>query len=131
MKYVADTSAFLAVVLEEPEKAWLIEVTKGCELVAPSILPFEVGNALSALVKRHALAAEQAATAWDAIAGIPVELAELDVRAALVLACGVGLYAYDAYFLQCALEKRCPLLTLDRGLKRMAKAMNITLVEQP
>jgi predicted nucleic acid-binding protein len=61
---------------------------------------------------------------------IPVELADLDIRAALLLACGHGLYAYDAYFLQCALEKRCPLLTLDRRLKRIATELNINLVEQ-
>ncbi len=42
MKTVADTSTFLAVALEEPEKSRLIEVTEGKELVAPPILPYEI-----------------------------------------------------------------------------------------
>lgn len=32
-------------------------------------------------------------------------------------------------FLQCALETKSPLLTLDRGMKHVAKLLDITLVE--
>lgn len=39
MKIVADTNTFLAVVLEEPEKKWLIEATEGHDLVSPAVLP--------------------------------------------------------------------------------------------
>ena len=130
MKLVADTNTFLAVALNEPEKAWLVDVTQGCDLVAPRVLPYEVGNALSALVKRNALLAQQALDVWDAVARIPVELADLDIRAALLLAVRCGVYAYDAYFLQCALETRCPLLTLDEGMKQVAGKLDIKLVEQ-
>ena len=41
----------------------------------------------------------------------------------------MGMYAYDAYFLDCAARRAAPLLTLDRGLKRAAKAAGITLLE--
>ena len=130
MKYVADTNTLLAVALDEPEKAWLEEVTQGCGLVAPNILPYEVGNALSALVKRGAIRPEDVPGVWDLVAGIPVELAEIDVRAAVLLAVRMGVYAYDGYFLECALETRCPLLTLDEGMKRIARLLGIRLVEQ-
>ena len=46
MKLVADTSVFLAVTLEEPERARIIELTAGTELLAPEVLPFEIGNAI-------------------------------------------------------------------------------------
>jgi len=50
MKIVADTNTFIAVALEEPEKRQIIQFTVGKELVAPEVLPFEVGNALTAMV---------------------------------------------------------------------------------
>ncbi|PZD72223.1 hypothetical protein C1752_03809 [Acaryochloris thomasi RCC1774] len=53
MNIVADTNIFLAVTLEEESKDRIIEVTEGCSLYAPEILPYEIGNALSAMVKRH------------------------------------------------------------------------------
>lgn len=129
MRIVADTNTFLAVALDEPEKGGLIAATDGHELVAPAVLPFEIGNALSSLARRKMITESQLADAWDAAAAVPVEFAPVDVRAALLLAAHFGIYAYDAYFLQCAQDTKCPLLTLDRGLKRVAKELNIKLVE--
>ena len=129
MKIVADTNTFLAVALDEPEKDWLIHTTDGHDLVAPAVLPYEIGNALSSLVRRKVLAARQLGAAWDAAAAIPVELATVDARASLLLAGQFRIYAYDAYFLQCSLERKSPLLTLDGGMKRVAKQLDITLVE--
>lgn len=131
MRYAADTNTFLAVALDEPEKAWLIDVTDGCDLAAPTVLPYEIGNALSALVKRNVLRPRQVPGVWDAICRIPVELTEIDIGAALLVAIRCGIYAYDAYFLQCALETGSPLLTLDQSLRRVAKTLRIRVVEQP
>ena len=130
MKIVADTNTFLAVALDEPEKVWLIEATDGHDLVAPVVLPYEIGNALSSLIRRKRITEGQAAVAWDAAAAVPVELASVDLRAALLLAGHFRIYAYDAYFLQCSLETKCPLLTLDAGMQRVAKQLHITLVEE-
>ena len=129
MKIVADTNTFLAVALNEPEKDWLIEATDSHDLVAPAVLPYEIGNALSSLVRREVVTEPQLAAVWDAASAVPVELANIDARAALLLAGHFRIYAYDAYFLQCALETKCPLLTLDRGMKRVAKQLDIKLVE--
>ena len=129
MKIVADTNTFLAVALNEPEKDWLIQATDGHDLVAPAVLPYEIGNALSSLVRREVVPERKLAAAWDAAASVPVELASIDTRAALLLAGHFRIYAYDAYFLQCSLETKCPLLTLDRGMKRVAKQLDIRLVE--
>ncbi len=128
MKVVADTNTFLAVALDEPEKDWLIEATQGYDLVAPAVLPYEIGNALSSLVRRKVLTGTQVAAAWDAAAAVPVELSPVDARAALLLAGHFRIYAYDAYFLQCALETKSPLLTLDRNMKHVAKVLDIAIV---
>ena len=129
MKIIADTNTFLAVALNEPEKEWLIEVTDGQDLIAPSVLPYEIGNALSSLVRRKVVSEMQLAAAWDAAAAVPVELATIDTRSALLLAGHFRIYAYDAYFLQCALDAKCPLLTLDGGMKSVAKQLDIKLLE--
>jgi len=131
MKCLADTNVFLAIAMDNPEKPWLIEVTQGSELTAPLVLPYEIGNALSALVKRRRLHPEQAVEIWDVIRNVPVELVEVDIRVALELSLRFGIYAYDAYFLQCAMQMRCPLLTLDRAMRRVARQLNISLLEKP
>ena len=53
MRLVADTNIFLAVALDEPEKEQIIQATAGADIIAPEILPYEIGNALSAMVKRQ------------------------------------------------------------------------------
>ena len=131
MILVADTNTFLAVALDEPEKSWLIAVTRGAELAAPAVLPFEVGNALSAMVKRGKLAVAEALGAWDVVAKLPFRSIEVDGRAAVELATKWKIYAYDAYFLQCARQLACPLLTLDRGMSRIARNLDIGLLEKP
>lgn len=129
MKIVADTNTFMAVALDQPERGWLTAVTEECSLMAPSVLPYEIGNALSALVKRKVVTGDQAPLVWDAVPKIPVELVRVDIRVALTLAARFNLYAYDAYFLQCALDQRCPLLSLDKRVKRVAADLNIRLWE--
>jgi predicted nucleic acid-binding protein len=39
------------------------------------------------------------------------------------------MYAYDAYFLECASGLRLPLLTLDRGMKSVARELGIEVLE--
>ena len=129
MKLVADTNTFMAVALDQPESDWLAAVTEECSLTAPSVLPYEIGNALSALVKRRVVTDDQAPLVWDAVQKMPVELVRVDIRTALVLAARFNIYAYDAYFLQCALDQRCPLLSLEKRVKRIAVDLQIHLWE--
>ena len=131
VKIAVDTNTFVAVALDEPEKPWLIEATDQAVLVGPSVLPYEVGNALSAMVKRERLKPEEAAEALRIVRSIPVELYEVDVGEALDIAMNCGIYAYGAYFLHLAVSLRCPLLTLDRGMKRVARELDIEIVDKP
>lgn len=98
MKIVTDSSVFLAVALNEPEKARLIEITTGHDLIAPDVLPFELGNALSSLCRSKLLCADDAMRIWDVLMDIPVELKPIEIRSAVELATQNLLYAYDAYF---------------------------------
>jgi len=129
MKIIADTNTFIAVALNEPEKKLIISLTEGHDLVAPDVLPFEIGNALTAMVKRKTLQAEEAVSAWDAIEHIPVDLRRIHIVEALKIAIEHNIYAYDAYFLECALSLHSPLLTLDRQMREIARKIGIKIVE--
>lgn len=126
MHILADTNILLAVVLDEPERQRIVELTVGAEVFAPEILPYEIGNALSALVKRGRLTGGQAMAALAAARRIPVRLVAVDVAGALQLATECGIYAYDAYVLQCARALSYPLLTLDTRMRQVAAELKIT-----
>lgn len=129
MEIVADTNIFLAVALDEPEKARIVQLTSGVSATAPEILHYEIGNALSAMVKRRKLSQAQALKAEQSAAGIAVRLARVDVHNALQLALTHDIYAYDAYFLKCALDLSLPLLTLDQRMRQVAGQLGIKVLE--
>ena len=129
MKVVVDTSVLIAVALGEPERDGLIRAADGHSLIAPDALHCEIGNALSAMVKKRILLADEVPAAWEAVQAIPVELRPIEFLSALEIAVRFGAYAYDAYYLDCALRLRAPLLTLDRTMKRVAGELFIPVLE--
>lgn len=129
MEIVIDTAAVLAVLLEEPERPALLAATTGAVLFAPASLPWDVGNALVAAVRRRRLTAAQAEAGWTAYQAIPIRLVEVDIGRAMALATERGLYAYDAYMLELARNRGLPLLTLDAKLGDAARLAGIALVE--
>lgn len=54
-KIIIDISVIIAVIANEVSKKKLIEITEDTELVAPISLHFEIGNALSAMLKKEEL----------------------------------------------------------------------------
>lgn len=129
MEIVIDTAAVLAVLLEEPERPALLAATTGAVLFAPSSLPWEVGNALVAAVRRRRLTSTEAQAGWTAYQAIPIRLVEVEIGRAMALATERGVYAYDAYMLELARNRGLPLLTLDAKLSDAARLTGIPLVE--
>jgi predicted nucleic acid-binding protein len=128
MRIVADTNAFLAVALGEAERPAIIKATRDADLIAPEILPYEIGNALSSLFRRGLVSSSQVVAAWEATRQIPLESRPVDISRALALAIEHRIYAYDAYFLECALHARAPLLTLDKKMRAVAQTLGVPLV---
>lgn len=126
-----DTSAVLAVLLNETSRPALVAAVRGASLVGAPSLPWEVGSALVAAVRRQRLTPAEARTAWASYARIPVRLAEIDVAQALVLAASQHLRAYDAYVLQAARTEGASLLTLDGALARAARTIGLAVLELP
>ena len=86
MRIAADTNTYLAVALNEPERENIISLTSGHELVAPEVLPFEIGNALSAMVRRGRLTQTEAFAVYDIIQQMPVELRKVDIHQSIRIA---------------------------------------------
>ena len=124
-----DTSAILAVVSEQPEKAELVRLTRGAVLVAPASVHWEIGNALSAMFKRRAVGVDTALQLLAAYAAIPIRLMDVQLEQAVELAARLNIYAYDAYVIACALNQRIPVLTLDRTLALRARELNAAILE--
>jgi len=124
-----DTSAFLAVVLGEPERDRVVQLTADCGLVSPGSVPWEVGNAFSAMFKRKRLSLEEAREGLAVFMGIPVRYAIPDLDRAVALADQLKIYAYDAYVLECAIRFRTPLVTLDRQVAASAATLGIACPE--
>lgn len=131
MLLVADTSVILAVLLNEPDKETLIKQTSGTELAAPASLHWEIGNALSAMLKRKRLTLEEARKALQSYEQIPIRLIEVGLEEALTVAAHGDIYAYDAYFIVCALQLSSAIITLDGELSAAAKRLGVEVVEVP
>jgi predicted nucleic acid-binding protein len=129
MEIVIDTSAILAVVALEPERAELIRLTKGATLVAPSSVHWEIGNAISAMFKRKAIELDDALRIIDAYADIPIRLLDPTLRQAAGLSRQLNIYAFDAYVIACAINQRAPILSLDSVLKERAKSLKLETIE--
>lgn len=128
MELVSDASVFLAVALNETDRRWVIERTTGAGLVSPEILPYEIGNALIAVRKRGRLNDREILQAFDIAQKIAVRLVPVKIREAMKTAAKFNTYAYDAYYLQCCLEKRLPLISLDARMCEIADILGIKVV---
>lgn len=131
MEILADASAFLAVLLNEPEKMSLINITSGHDLLSPLILPYEIGNALAAMQRKGRLGKEQMSACFAQFQKIPVRLLDSNIDNALRIAVQHGIYAYDAYYLEIATRHKLQLLTLDQKMKQTGKALQIQILELP
>jgi predicted nucleic acid-binding protein len=129
MDIVIDTSALIAVIVGEPERAKIIEITSGNTLIGPGSIPWEVGNAFSAMFKQKKLSLAEAEKGISIFNSIPIRYIECDFINTLNISRQAAIYAYDAYFLDCAARQKAPLLTLDRKLKASAHDFNIKTVE--
>lgn len=124
-----DTSALLAVLMNENNKSKIIGLTKNCDLLAPAIIDGEIGNALSAMFKRKRLDLSKAKDIIKQYEMVPIRRTELRIQESLEIASRFNLYAYDCYFLDCSLQYRNPLLTLDSRMVEIAKQLNIETLE--
>ncbi len=129
MDIVIDTSALIAVIVSEPERKKIIELTTGHSLIGPGSIPWEIGNAFSAMFKQSRLTIEEAQKGLGIFDTIPLRYVTPDFVNVLKISKLSNMYAYDAYFLDCAMKHKSPLLTLDQKLKKTAQKFKIETME--
>ena len=129
MDIVIDTSALIAVIVDEPERNKIIELTTGNTLIGPGSIPWEIGNAFSAMFKRKRLSLDEAQKGLLIFESIPLRYIKPDFVNTMSMSQKANIYAYDAYFLDCSLRQKAPLLTLDQKLKTAAQHLNIETME--
>ena len=129
MDIVIDTSALVAVIVGEPERIKIVELTAGNSLIGPGSIPWEIGYAFSAMFKQDRMSLDEAQKGLSIFESIPLRYVEPDFFNSLSLSKKINMYAYDAYFLDCAIRYKSPLLTLDQKLKAAAQILNIETLE--
>jgi predicted nucleic acid-binding protein len=123
---IVDASAIGAVLLVEREAAWVNEQTDGIELVAPAILPFEVGNICWKRLRRSASEVDSIMAIWTAWnASMPVRLVTPHPMHTLRLAYETGLTLYDASYVCLAQDHDADLISLDSQLVRVARRLGL------
>ncbi len=129
MLLTIDTSALLAVLVNEPHKAKIVELTIQSDLQAPASLDAEIGNALSAMIRRGRISGMNAQKVIRQFTRIPIRRTVIRLSEALDLAAELNIYAYDAYVLDCARQFHTPLLSLDQKMITLAQQLQITTLE--
>ena len=129
MKIIVDTSIIISVLVNETHKNSIIDKTKHAEIIAPSSLHWEIGNAFSAMFKRNRITIDQAREALAFYYRIPIKFIDIDLEAAIQIAHRLNIYAYDAYFIVCAQNQNAPLLTLDKNLSEVSRNIGIKIIE--
>ena len=117
---VIDASCILAFLLNQDDNDLVAKTTEKKILIAPTCLPFEIGNALSKMIKRNLLSTTEAILVLHEFYKIPIRLLEPDIANSVVIAAESNSYAYDAYYLNIANHLSEPLFTLDEKMKSTA-----------
>ena len=129
MRIVIDASAILAVLLNQEQRDSIVGLTVGATLIAPGSLHWEIGNALSSLMKRKKLGEKDALIALDDYSRIPIQFEHVDLKSVLPIVQKHLIYAYDAYMIFCAKSFRIPLLTLGNGMAAVAEKEKVKVLE--
>jgi len=131
MTLVVDASILLAVLMSEPERAKIIELTKDVDLIAPTSVHWEIGNALSSMLKRGRMTLVQAESVLKNYEKIPIRFVEVSLHESIRISADRKVYAYDAFLIACARDQRCKLISLDKALLQASKDAGIQVVEVP
>lgn len=81
------------------------------------------------MFKRNKVDLEEAKKGLEIFNSIPIRYIEPDFTNAVSISKQSGIYAYDAYMLDCAVRQKAPILTLDSRSKQTAQNLRISILE--
>jgi len=115
---VVDASVVAALVFGEPEAGEAAALLSDANLVAPTLLLYELANTAWKKSKRHPAKASLIAAGLKLARELDIDYVDVDHGAVLDLALERDVTAYDASYLWLARTLRAPLATFDARLKR-------------
>jgi len=128
MEILIDACVIMAVIVKEPERDLVIQLTKDTVMVSPGMVSYEIANALTKMIKKKVIGKESMVNAFGYFKKIPLKTIETDIEKALEIACDFNLYAYDACYLEAAKRLNIPLFTFDENMKRVAKELGVKII---
>ena len=129
---VLDCSYTLAMVMPDEARPRSLEAVIDARLFAPAIWPVEVANALRNGLRRGRLVDDEVQAVCARVEAFEVETlatADLGVRQRYLAAHAHDLTAYDAAYLELALQRRCALATLDNQLAAAARRAGVAVLD--
>jgi predicted nucleic acid-binding protein len=128
MEVIADASAIMTVIVKEPERDLVIQLTKGAVILSPDMVKYEIANGLTKMMKKKIIEKERMINAFEYFKKIPIRTIEIDVQKALEIAWIYKIYAYDACYLEAAVRLNLPLLTFDRSMAKVGRELGIRIL---
>lgn len=133
--FVADASVTLCWCFEDEAQPWteqlLDRVQHGDQMIVPAHWPAEITNALLIGVRRKRVPLDRPNLFWDTLSILPIEielpLHSQQAKSVLKLCTTHNLTVYDAIYLEAALRRGLPLVSLDVDLRRASQAEGVRL----
>ncbi|MFQ6085724.1 MAG: type II toxin-antitoxin system VapC family toxin [Candidatus Bathyarchaeia archaeon] len=124
-KAVLDASILIqTIVREKYTKTALKLVSMLKAIYAPSLILYEIGNALVVLTRKNFIAKEDAIRKFKSVSSVPtLNIREITLSRAIDMAVELEITLYDASYLALALEADAPFVTADRKLYEKGKAV--------
>jgi predicted nucleic acid-binding protein len=128
MEILMDACALMAVIVKEPERDLIIQLTQDAVMVSPDMVSYEVANALTKMIKMKVIEKERMINAFNYFKKIPIKTISIDIERALEIAWEYKIYAYDACYLESAKRLNLPLLTFDGNMIKVGEDLGINIL---
>ena len=122
---VIDASCILEFLLNQEAKNQIVQKVGSAQLVAPQCLQYEIGNALSKLIKRKLISIVDGVAVYHEFARIPIRFVEPDIPDSIVIAGNTESYAYSSYYISVAKRLNMPLFTFDETMIKNANSQGV------
>ncbi len=118
---VIDASALAALLFGEPDADRVLARIEGSTLAAPALLPFEIASVCLKKMRLHPERADLLLSAFQLLPEMEIDLVDVDLPDAVLLAQETQLTLYDSAYLWLARALDCDLATLDKQLASAAR----------
>ena len=124
-KAVLDASILIQTIVREKYTDTTLKLVSMLKAIyVPSLILYEIGNALVILTHKNLITKEDAIRKFKSVSSIPtLNIKEITLSKAIDIAIELQITLYDATYLTLTLEEDAPLITADRDLYEKGKTI--------